>query len=109
VQVRGAESHVAAQWMARRIVSSVPVLYRTGRGESLWPQVVATVGSLDFKFDVNRMVIRDQGTDVFVNGNPLETPERETLTPLPKGETLTVEIELQDGDGDATAWGRVLG
>lgn len=105
VIVRGAPNQVQAREAARSITTS-PLIKSAMHGEDPnWGRILARLGFAGVdpvSFDKLRLEL--QGVCVFDNGKPLAFDRAEARAKL-HAENVVVDIDLRNGNFEATAWG----
>lgn len=104
VNVTGAASDRAAGKIAKAIVSSNLVKAAVYGADPNWGRIVCAVGYSEEPIDVGKVSIALGNIAVVENGLPLDFSE-EAGTAYLKQDTVTIHVHLQNGEGEATAWG----
>lgn len=108
VTVKGATSKEAAKTIAKSIITSNLVKTAFFGEDANWGRVLCAMGYSGAAFDPNKVKLTYkslQGELVLMEGGmPIPFNEDEALKLL-KERNIQVIAELQDGDGEATAWG----
>lgn len=104
VNVQGAVSDVAAGQIAKTIISSNLVKAAVYGADPNWGRIVCAVGYSEQPIDVDKVSISLGDIGVVENGLPLDFSEEAGTAYLEK-DTVTIHVSLQDGNGEATAWG----
>ncbi|HLV60078.1 MAG TPA: bifunctional glutamate N-acetyltransferase/amino-acid acetyltransferase ArgJ [Fredinandcohnia sp.] len=111
VEVRGAPSETIALELARAIAGSSLVKAALFGCDPAWGRILATVGAraatLGVDLEPAAATVRIQGREVYRQG--LVPFDREAVRARLREPTCTVEVELGQGEGAATAWGCDLG
>lgn len=105
VQVKGAPDVTIARRAARGVTIS-PLIKCAMHGEDPnWGRIVARLGAEQVPDECfQRMTLTMQGKLLFANGQPQRFEKADVKTLLKKSKVI-VEIDMQSGSAEATAWG----
>jgi glutamate N-acetyltransferase/amino-acid N-acetyltransferase len=105
VQVKGAPDVAIARRAARGVTIS-PLIKCAMHGEDPnWGRIVARLGAEQVPDECfQRMTLTMQGKLLFANGQPQRFEKADVKTLLKKSKVI-VEIDMQSGTAEATAWG----
>lgn len=104
VQVKGAGTDEAAGEIAKAIISSNLVKAAVYGSDPNWGRIVCAVGYSEQPIQVDKVSIALGDLQVVENGLPIDFDE-EAGTEYLQQETVTIHVDLQNGAGEATAWG----
>lgn len=104
VQVKGAGTDKAAGEIAKAIISSNLVKAAVYGSDPNWGRIVCAVGYSEQPIEVDKVSIALGDLQVVENGLPIDFDE-EAGTEYLQQETVTIHVDLQNGAGEATAWG----
>lgn len=104
VQVKGAVSDKAAGEIAKTIISSNLVKTAVYGADPNWGRIVCAVGYSEQPMDVEKVSVALGDIKVVEDGLPLDFSE-EAGTAYLAQDTVTIYVDLQNGTGEATAWG----
>lgn len=104
VQVKGAASDKAAGEIAKAIISSNLVKAAVYGSDPNWGRIICAVGYSGEPLDVDKVTISLGDIKVVEKGMPLEFDE-EAGTIYLEQDTVTIHVDLNSGEGEATAWG----
>lgn len=104
VEVKGAPTLVAARQVAKAVISSNLVKTAIYGADANWGRIICAVGYSGVQIDPEKVDVFLGGQQVVAGGFPLPFSEEEATEYL-KGEKVRIEIDLNQGDERATAWG----
>lgn len=104
VQVKGAVSDQSAGEIAKAVISSNLVKTAIYGSDPNWGRIICAVGYSEQPIDVNKISISIGDIQVVENGLPVEFSERAGKAYLEQ-DTVTIYVDLHNGNGEATAWG----
>lgn len=108
VQVKGAENLADARKLARAVVSSNLVKTMLFAEDVNWGRFVAAMGSTGVQFDLDKLCISVNGGEgdvcLLMDGTPYWTAEEDCAIALSSPQ-ISLMVELNSGNFDATAWG----
>lgn len=104
VEVKGAESDQAAAKIAKTVISSNLVKTAIYGADANWGRIVCAIGYSEEKIDVDTVSVSLGDMQVVHHGLPYPFSEEEGTNYL-KQDTVTIHIDLNNGTGEATAWG----
>ncbi len=104
VNVTGAASDHAAGQIAKTIISSNLVKTAVYGADPNWGRIVCAVGYSEQPIDVDKVSVSLGDIAVVKNGLPLDFSEEAGIAYLEQ-DTVTIHVHLQNGEGEATAWG----
>jgi glutamate N-acetyltransferase/amino-acid N-acetyltransferase len=104
VKVSGAKTNQAAGKIAKTIISSNLVKTAIYGADPNWGRIVCAVGYGEEVIDVDKVSVALGNIAVFEEGLPLEFDETVAQKYLSE-DKITITVDLQLGDGEATAWG----
>ncbi|MEI3598937.1 MULTISPECIES: bifunctional glutamate N-acetyltransferase/amino-acid acetyltransferase ArgJ [unclassified Oceanobacillus] len=104
VQVKGAGTDKAAGEIAKAIISSNLVKAAVYGSDPNWGRIVCAVGYSEQPIEVDKVSIALGDLQVVENGLPIDFDE-EAGTEYLQQEMVTIHVDLQNGAGEATAWG----
>jgi glutamate N-acetyltransferase/amino-acid N-acetyltransferase len=105
VTVTGARDGGQAKRVAKAIVNSPLVKTMVHGADPNWGRVVMAVGKCEDELDIDPDRVRVQLCDRPVYPELPDTAELATLRELMSGDTVSIGVELQIGDGTFTAYG----
>jgi glutamate N-acetyltransferase/amino-acid N-acetyltransferase len=105
IELKGAPSKALARRAARGVTMS-PLVKTAMHGEDPnWGRILSRLGAEQVPAAcMDKMTLKLQGQTLFENGRPLSF-DRESVRNLLKKPQIRVEIDLQSGTDEATAWG----
>jgi glutamate N-acetyltransferase / amino-acid N-acetyltransferase len=105
VTVSGVDDIVLARKIARAITTS-PLIKTAMYGESPnWGRILAKIGNEHIsEHMLNSCDVKMQGIKLFSNGSPINN-DMTSLSNAMKDDTITINIEFNNGEQTATAWG----
>jgi len=104
VQVNGAYSLEAASAVGKAIISSNLVKTAIYGTDPNWGRIITAIGYSKVAVEPNALKVSIGPFPVFKNGLPCSIVEEEVKAYLEQ-ETVTIFVELNQGDHSATAWG----
>jgi glutamate N-acetyltransferase/amino-acid N-acetyltransferase len=104
VVVNGAASGLEARKAARAVVSSSLVKAAIHGADPNWGRVVAAVGRSGADMDEAKIDLFLGESQVIEAGSPLKSGKR-AVSQLLKGREINLRVNLNLGEGSATAWG----
>jgi len=104
VEVQGAMTDAEARMIAKTVVGSPLVKTAVFGSDANWGRIIAAVGYSGATLDPNAIKILIGTTPVVENGEPVYFSEEELHLYLKQAEVKFV-IELNQGNGQGTAWG----
>lgn len=104
VYVKGATSNKAAGQIAKTIISSNLVKTAIYGSDPNWGRIVGAIGYSEQPIDVDKVSVSIGDIQVVHNGLPNEFSEAAGKAYLEQ-DTVTINVDLQEGTGEATAWG----
>jgi glutamate N-acetyltransferase/amino-acid N-acetyltransferase len=104
VTVEGAVDIAQARKAARAVVGSALVKAAIHGADPNWGRVVAAVGRSGADMNEARVDLYLDGVQVVGSGRALKASKREVARLL-KGEEINLKVNLNLGEGSATAWG----
>jgi glutamate N-acetyltransferase/amino-acid N-acetyltransferase len=104
VTVRGARTVPEARDAARTIVSSNLVKTAIHGGDPNWGRVIAAAGRSGAGLQENSLALSMAGVPVMRHGSPLQF-DHAGLAALMKHEKVVIDLNLNLGQAEATAWG----
>jgi glutamate N-acetyltransferase / amino-acid N-acetyltransferase len=104
VQVNGAYSHEAARAVGKSIISSNLVKTAIYGTDPNWGRIVTAIGYSGIPVEPNKLKVAIGPYKVFENGLPCPFVEEEVKEYL-ELETVSILVELNQGEESATAWG----
>jgi glutamate N-acetyltransferase/amino-acid N-acetyltransferase len=104
VEVAGAGNTADARKAARTIASSNLVKSAVYGADPNWGRVVAALGRSGATVDENRIDLFINGVCIMESGKPIPF-HRDAVVALMRGPEVTFRLQLNLGDGQATAWG----
>ena len=104
VEVKGAVSDEEARKIAKTVVGSPLVKTAVFGSDANWGRLICAVGYSGATIDPNTIKISIGPTPVVENGEPVLFSEEETMLYLKQAEVKFL-IELNQGEGQGTAWG----
>lgn len=104
VKVKGAASDKVAGEVAKAIISSNLVKTAVYGSDPNWGRIICAVGYSEQPLDVNKVSVSLGDIQVVQNGLPLDFSE-EAGTAYLEQDTVTIHVDLNNGEGEATAWG----
>lgn len=108
VSVKGAKSKEDARLMSKSVITSNLVKTAFFGEDANWGRVLCAMGYSSAEFDPNKVTLHyasDKGKIALVeNGMPIEFDE-DKASKIISERDIVVEIELDDGEGEAKAWG----
>lgn len=104
VTVRGAVTDNSARAIAKTIVGSSLVKSAVFGADANWGRIIAAVGRAGEPVNPETVDIKLGDIAVLTGSRPIPFDEEEALAYL-KGDTVTISVDLHNGNGEATAWG----
>jgi len=104
VEIAGAGNTADARKAARTIASSNLVKSAVYGADPNWGRVVAALGRSGAAVDENRIDLFINGVCIMESGKPIPF-HRDAVVALMRGPEVTFRLQLNLGDGQATAWG----
>lgn len=104
VHVTGAVTEEAARKVAKAIISSNLVKTAIYGADPNWGRIVSAVGYSEQPIDPDKVSVSIGNIDVVKNGLPHFFDEEEAKEELLQ-DTVVLHVDLQNGSGQATAWG----
>ncbi len=104
VEIAGAGNTADARKAARTIASSSLVKSAVYGADPNWGRVVAALGRSGATVDENRIDLFINGVCIMEGGKPIPF-HRDAVVALMRGPEVTFRLQLNLGDGQATAWG----
>jgi glutamate N-acetyltransferase/amino-acid N-acetyltransferase len=104
VTVDGAADLSQARLAARAVVSSALVKTAIHGADPNWGRVVAAVGRSGAEMDEYKIDLYLGNIQVIKGGRPLTSGKR-AVNKLLKGKEINLKVDLNMGEGSATAWG----
>jgi glutamate N-acetyltransferase/amino-acid N-acetyltransferase len=104
VEVAGAGNTADARKAARTIASSSLVKSAVYGADPNWGRVVAALGRSGAALDENKIDLFINGVCIMEGGKPIPF-HRDAVVALMRGPEVTFRLQLNLGDGEATAWG----
>jgi glutamate N-acetyltransferase/amino-acid N-acetyltransferase len=104
VNVSGAVSDESAQAIAKTVIGSSLVKSAVFGADANWGRIIAAVGRAGEPVNPETVDIRLGDITVLTQSRPVPFDEELALEYL-KGNTVTIHVALNHGDGVATAWG----
>lgn len=102
--VRGARDDADAREVARLLTTSYLLKSAVHGADPNWGRVVAVVGRSSAAYAEEDVTVAICGIPVFAATQPTEFDPGEVAERM-KADTVTIEVGLGDGPGEATAWG----
>ncbi len=106
--VQGAASVQDARILAKSVITSNLVKSASFGKDANWGRILAALGYSGVNFDPEKVSIKfvsEAGEiDMFTDGTPVQFDEDLALTIIDPKE-ITMEIFMQEGNAEATAWG----
>lgn len=104
VNVKGATSNKAAGQIAKTIISSNLVKTAIYGSDPNWGRIVGAIGYSEQLIAVDKVSVSLGDIDVVHNGLPLEFSEAAGTAYLEQ-DTVSINVDLHEDRGEATAWG----
>ncbi len=104
VIVSGAESDEAAKKVSKTVISSNLVKTAVYGSDPNWGRIVCAIGYSGQPVNPERVSVTLGEINVVENGLPLPFSEQDGIDYLNQ-DTISIKIDLRQGDGSATAWG----
>ncbi|GGK31790.1 arginine biosynthesis bifunctional protein ArgJ [Caldalkalibacillus thermarum] len=104
VTVKGAPSEQAARGIAKAIIGSNLVKTAVYGKDPNWGRIVCAIGYSGETFDPEQVQVKIGPVTVVDQGLPVPFKEEDAQAALGE-ETVTIEVNLNMGEGTATAWG----
>ncbi|MDQ0340705.1 glutamate N-acetyltransferase/amino-acid N-acetyltransferase [Caldalkalibacillus uzonensis] len=104
VQVKGAPSEQVAKAVGKAIIGSNLVKTAVYGKDPNWGRIVCAIGYSGQVFNPEQVQVKIGPVTVVDQGLPVPFNEAEASAALGE-ETVTIEVNLNQGDGKATAWG----
>lgn len=105
VSVVGAKKEEDAKKIAKTVIGSNLVKTAIYGTDPNWGRVVCAVGYSGVMIDTTNMGVYIGPYQVFANGLPVYFEDQDIKKYMEENKEIQILIELQDGDGHATAWG----
>ena len=97
VRVNGARTQTDAFQVAQTVAGSMLVRTAIAGGDPNWGRIIAAVGRSGIAIDPTRLAVRANGTPMFINGSPADTPLAEQQRIFQQA-NITLDVELGCGD-----------
>lgn len=104
VRVQGAECHDDAQAIAKTIIGSSLVKSAVFGADANWGRIIAAVGRAGRPVNPETVDIAIGPIRVLEQSSPVPFDEDAALAYL-QGDTVNIDVNLHNGEGQATAWG----
>ncbi|QDH20831.1 bifunctional ornithine acetyltransferase/N-acetylglutamate synthase [Saccharibacillus brassicae] len=104
VTVSGAESEESARAVAKTVIGSSLVKTAVYGADANWGRIIAAVGRAGVPVHPHTVDIKLGDIVVLTSSQPVAFDEELALEYL-KGDTVTISVELNMGEAQATAWG----
>jgi glutamate N-acetyltransferase/amino-acid N-acetyltransferase len=104
VNVKGAVSNQSGAEIAKTVIASNLVKTAIYGSDANWGRIISAVGYSNQKIEVDKVAIFLGDIKVVEEGMPYPFSEEEAKAYLEK-DSVTIHIDLQNGQGEATAWG----
>lgn len=104
VSVSGAVSDLSAQAIAKTVIGSSLVKSAVFGADANWGRIIAAVGRAGEPVNPDTVDIRLGSIVVLQASRPIPFDEEEALQYL-RGDTVRIIVDLNHGEGQATAWG----
>ncbi|MNW49810.1 Arginine biosynthesis bifunctional protein ArgJ [compost metagenome] len=104
VTVTNAVSDEAARAIAKTVVGSSLVKSAVFGADANWGRIIAAVGRAGQPVNPDTVDIKLGDIVVLTASRPIPFDEEEALAYL-QGDTVTIHVDLNNGTGEATAWG----
>jgi len=104
VRVNGAVNEEAARAIAKTVVGSSLVKSAVFGADANWGRIIAAVGRAGVPVSPERVDIALGDIRVLTQSKPVAFDEELALAYL-QGDSVLITVDLQDGNGTATAWG----
>jgi glutamate N-acetyltransferase / amino-acid N-acetyltransferase len=104
VSVMGAEDEFQARQAARTVISSPLVKTAIHGNDPNWGRFVVALGRSGAKVEEEKLDVYLDGIQMMHRGNPLPFDEEKMRKSLQK-EEVHINLHLNQGEGEATAWG----
>jgi len=104
VNVKGAPTEDAAKQVAKAIISSNLVKTAIYGADPNWGRIVCAVGYSEQPIDPDKVCVAIGDIDVVKDGLPAAFDEAEAKEEMLQ-DTVVLHVDLQNGSGQATAWG----
>jgi len=110
--VSGAKTKEDARKIVRTVSDSNLVKTAVFGSDPNWGRVLAAAGRAGVSFDPDKVDLYigsdpNKGVQILKKGQPLDKA-RDALKSVMKSSTISIQINLNDGDGKATGWGSDL-
>ncbi|RDW19830.1 bifunctional glutamate N-acetyltransferase/amino-acid acetyltransferase ArgJ [Oceanobacillus chungangensis] len=102
--VKGAPSELAAKQVAKAIISSNLVKTAVYGADPNWGRIITAVGYSEQPIDPDKICVSLGEIEVVKDGYPVEFNESDGKKYL-ENESVSLNVDLQNGLGEATAWG----
>ena len=104
IEIEGANDTSSARQAARTIASSSLVKSAVYGSDPNWGRVLAALGRSGIETDENKIDLFVNGVCIMESGTPIPF-HKEAVVVLMKGPEVIFKLQLNSGDGSATAWG----
>jgi len=104
VQVRGTKTEADARRIARTVAGSNLFKCALFGADPNWGRIAAAAGRAGVEFQVQQLNITLNGLPLVQGGEPLDFDHDDAVERLKQHE-IVVDLDLQSGAGQATAWG----
>ncbi|WP_106497212.1 bifunctional ornithine acetyltransferase/N-acetylglutamate synthase [Lentibacillus sp. Marseille-P4043] len=105
VQVKGAKTHEDAQTISKTVVGSSLVKTAVFGADANWGRIICAIGYSGTEIDTNKVDVSIGNTLVVHRGMPVIFDEDTAEAYLQQKEEITIVIDLNSGNQEATAWG----
>lgn len=104
VQVRGCRTRQDARRIARTVAESLLVKTAIAGADPNWGRIISAAGYAGCPFDPARLVLRLNGFLLFADGQPTDFNPQEVSRSLRENRDTLIELELAEGQAEATVW-----
>ena len=106
--ITGASDYENAKILAKSIITSSLLKAAVYGKDANWGRILCAMGYSGAKFDTERVRVsfKSDAGEITVCDNGVATDfDEEKATAILSGDVVIVDVELTDGNGEATAWG----
>ncbi|MCS7304488.1 MAG: bifunctional ornithine acetyltransferase/N-acetylglutamate synthase [Thermoguttaceae bacterium] len=104
IHVRGCTSRQDARQIARSVAESLLVKTAIAGADPNWGRIVSAAGYAGVKFNPNRLTLRLNGFLLFADGQPAHFNPQEVSNSLQANRHTLIELNLAEGQAEATLW-----
>lgn len=104
ITVKGTQSVSSARQLALSVANSPLVKTAIAGGDANWGRIVMALGKAKVEFDKNKIAIKIGDVQVVENGELSTRYDENLVREHMKGSYIKIEVNLNQGQGEATVW-----